>query len=112
VLEKGLYTHPDPDGRTEVVEATKKYDEGDGGAGFSIYIQSFQRERDTPSHSLDVSPEAKARCSRALALGTYLGSSEEENDAGACDAAGSRLTQQGIISVMGPASSSYEKWLL
>ena len=34
MLEKGLYTHPDPDGRTEVVEVAKKYGEGDGDAGF------------------------------------------------------------------------------
>ena len=61
-------------------------------------MSSLQRERDTPSHRLGVSPGAKARCS-ALALGTFLGGSEEENDAGAPAAAGGGLTQQAIISV-------------
>jgi len=90
---------------------SENYCEGDGGAGFSIYIPLLQCERDTPSRRLDVSPEAEARCS-ALALSTFLDGSEEENDAGAPATAGSRFTQQATISVMGPASGFYEKWLL
>ena len=71
----------------------------------------MQREQDIPSHRLGVLLEAKARCS-ALALGTCLGGSVEENDAGAPAAAGSRLTQQATTSVMDPASGFYGKWLL
>ena len=54
VLEKGLYTHPDPDGRTEVVEVAKECGEGDGGIAFSIYTPPLQRERDISSHGLDI----------------------------------------------------------
>ena len=78
---------------------------------FSIYTPPLQRERDISSHGLDISPEAKAQCS-ALALSMLLDGSEEENDAGAPAAAGSRLAQQAIISVMGPVSGFYEMWLL